>query len=207
MDQLLIGLKNLIRAKNVTIDDVVFRLHYRATFVILFGASVLVWCKFYIKTKICLVNYFLNLAKGFWGVDIDCMSNGDIPDRYLRTYCLVHSTFTKDNAWDKEIGVEVPYPGIDEYKPGDKRTYHTYYQWVSLVRFFQALFFYFPRMLWKHLEGGRVEAVTEELKIVGKRQSRIALLANILTENRPFYRSMIFKYSMLDVLNFLNVII
>ena len=207
-------LKSLIRAKNVTIDDMLFRLHYRATFIIVFGASVLVWCKYSIKKNLdkllkqmCLIKYFLNLAKGFWGVDIDCISNDDISDRLLRIYCLIHSTFSLDDAWKKQVGVEVAYPGVDEDTPGEKRTYHTYYQWVSLVLFLQALFFYFPRLLWKHFEEGRVEAVTDKLKSDANRDSSIALLANMLTESRPIYRSMIFKYSVLEVLNFLNVII
>ena len=42
MDQLLGSLKNLIRAKNVTIDDMLFRLHYRATLVVLLAGSLLV---------------------------------------------------------------------------------------------------------------------------------------------------------------------
>ena len=49
--------------------------------------------------------------------------------------------------------------------------------------------------------------VTEQLKIDVKRESRIALLAKVMTESRPLYRSMIFEYAELEVLNFLNVIL
>ncbi len=43
------------------------------------------------------------------------------------------------------------------YKEEDEKVYHAYYQWVPIVLFFQALSFYFPHWMWKHMEGGRMK--------------------------------------------------
>ena len=59
---------------------------------------------------------------------IDCLPRDDT---FLQTYCLIHSTYSLVDAWDKEVGVNVLYPGIDLSGHKEKRIYHTYYQWVS----------------------------------------------------------------------------
>lgn len=64
---------------------------------------------------------------------------------------------------NKKIGIEVPHPGIDKYTPGEKRTYHKYYQWVCFVLFLQAVMFYIPRYLWKMWEGRRLRSLILDL--------------------------------------------
>ena len=133
-------------------------------------------------------------------------------NKVAQTFCWVHSTFSLDAAWKKPIGKGgVPYPGVDKYVEGNnKQTFHVYYQWVVFVLFFQALFFYIPRSIWKQYEGGRVKALTEGMKSLDIRDSnrdKRALVVKYVKESRPLHNSMFFTYAVLEVLNFLIVII
>lgn len=123
------GLKSFLKASTTTTDNSIFRLHYRATSLVLVAFSILVTARQYI------------------GDPIDCMSDKipNLPDGMLDTYCWVHATFSLPDSWQKEVGKDVIYPGIDKYTPGDKVVYHAYYQWVCFVLFLQAVLFYVPR--------------------------------------------------------------
>ena len=68
------SVKGLIKLDTICIDNNVFRLHYKATFVILVTASLLVTSKQYI------------------GDPIDCIVE-EIPRDVMDTYCWIHSTF------------------------------------------------------------------------------------------------------------------
>src|SRR5437660_338438 len=112
MDKLFGGFKDLIGLENVYIDNLIFRLHTKFTVAILIAFSVIVTSTQYI------------------GDPIGCISKDDIPLKLLDVFCWVHGTFSIESAWHKEVGVEVPYPGVTKYTPGEKRIYHKYYQWV-----------------------------------------------------------------------------
>ena len=127
------------------------------------------------------------------------------------TYCWIHTTFSIENAWKKQVGVEVPYPGVDKYTPGEKRVYHAYYQWVCFVLFFQAILFYVPRYIWKAAEGGRFKNLILGLDypICSEDQkcNNRALLVEYLYKNLNNHNMLFRMFVATEVLNFLNVIL
>lgn len=65
----------LVKVDQVWIDNNVFRLHYKATFIVFVVASLLVTLHQYI------------------GDPIDCIVDG-VPPGIMDIYCWIHSTFT-----------------------------------------------------------------------------------------------------------------
>ncbi|XP_076343592.1 innexin inx2-like [Tachypleus tridentatus] len=192
MDKIFGSLKGLFKIQAVVIDNNVFRLHYKATVVILLAFSLLVTSRQYI------------------GDPIDCISRDDIPTRVLDTFCWIHTTFSVEGAWHKKVGVEIPYPGVDKYTPGEDRIYHAYYQWVCFVLFFQALMFYFPRYLWKGWEKGRIRALIMELNsptlTPDKKQEKRGVLMEYLMDNIHNHNFYVTAYFFCEALNFVNVV-
>ncbi|KAI8034771.1 innexin inx7 [Drosophila gunungcola] len=134
----------------VVIDNIVFKLHYRWTFVMLLVATLLITSRQYI------------------GEHIQCISNSVIAP-VINTFCFFTPTFTvvrDQNHTAHRLGSEPP--GLGNYDPErDSIKRHAYYQWVPFVLFFQALCFYVPHFLWKQWEGGRVKALVFGLRMVG----------------------------------------
>ena len=120
-------LKKLLKLDEVCIDNVVFRLHYKATVIVLVAFSLLVTSKTYI------------------GDPIDCIVDGSIPASVMDTYCWIHSTYTIPNRLTGKEGRDVAHPGVGHMDEGDEVKYHKYYQWVCFFLFFQAIMFYIPR--------------------------------------------------------------
>jgi len=185
------NLKALIKPSACVIDNYIFRLHYKATAVILVAFSLMV------------------TGRQYFGDPIDCISNDDFPSNLLDTWCWIHTTFSLESAWKKRVGVEVPYPGVDKYTPGEKRVYHAYYQWVCFVLFFQALLFYIPRLFWKAMERGRVKSLILELNspilAEDKKSANRSQLVEYLSRNRGQHDVMFKFYVVAEVLNLLNV--
>jgi hypothetical protein len=193
MDQLFGSLKSFIKTSSCVIDNHIFRLHYRATVIILVAFSVMV------------------TGRQYFGDPIDCISKDDIPSKLLDTYCWIHTTFSVENAWRKRVGDEVPYPGVDKATPNEKRVYHAYYQWVCFVLFFQALLFYVPRYFWKAMEGGRMKSLILGLNSPicseDTKTSNRALLVEYLHKNLNNHNTLFIMYTIAEVLNLLNVIL
>ena len=114
------GLKNLIKFSHVRIDTAVFRLHYSITVMILLAFSVIITTRQYV------------------GNPIDCIHNKEIPETVINTFCWIHSTYTIPSAHKKQVGIEVPHPGIDRTQDLEDRRYVKYYQWVCFCLFFQV---------------------------------------------------------------------
>ncbi|KAH8396081.1 hypothetical protein KR222_002755, partial [Zaprionus bogoriensis] len=135
----------------VVIDNIVFKLHYRWTFVLLLVATLLITSRQYI------------------GEHIQCISDNVVAP-VINTFCFFTPTFTvvrhmNNSELDKGTIFQ---PGIGPYNKGeDKIKRHAYYQWVPFVLFAQALCFYMPHMLWKKWEGGRIKALVYGLRMVG----------------------------------------
>ncbi|GFQ75277.1 innexin inx2 [Trichonephila clavata] len=185
-------LKDFIKVDAICNDNNVFRLHYRFTVLVLVSFSILVSCRQYL------------------GDPIDCIQNDDIPENVLETYCWVHSTFTLPDSLNKKVGVEVPHPGIDKYTPGEKRRYHSYYQWVCFVLFLQAILFYMPRYMWKFFDGGKVKTLVMGLNCcVLKPEDRSLckiLLVEYLKTHIDSHNGYLMWFTLLEIYNLLNVL-
>jgi len=145
----------LKKSDPAVIDNFSFKLHYRATFVVL------------------LVSMMLVSAGQFLGNPINCIADG-VPGGAMDLYCWIHSTFSVPSRWGKigeeygvggpdEIGRHNPHPGIAPLVPGEEVIYHKYYQWVVFVLFIQAVMFHLPRIVWKHSEGGLMKTLVGDL--------------------------------------------
>lgn len=186
-------LKYLTKIDFVTIDDLVFRLHYRFTFISLLVCSVLI------------------TGEQFFGKPIKCIKGGDVPEKLLETYCWVEGTFTLPKGLLKAIGTEVAAPGIEQFYEKDEIIEHAYYQWVCVVLFLQGLAFYVTRMLWKGWERGKIKHLIMDLnKVILKadvKKIKEDTLVEYLSKNRGRHNAYAFRYFICEVLNLFNVII
>ncbi|VVC30407.1 Innexin [Cinara cedri] len=186
------SVKGLLKIDNVCIDNNIFRLHYKATVVILVAFSLLVTSRQYI------------------GDPIDCIVD-DVPLNIMDTYCWIYSTFTIPNRIGGRIGKDVVQPGIASHVDGeDEVKYHKYYQWVCFVLFFQAMFFYLPRYMWKTWEGGRIKMLVLDLNcpIISEdcKADRKKLLIDYFANNLHTQNFYAIRFFLCEFLNFVNVI-
>ena len=121
MLELFRSFSSLFKIRHLNTDGLVFKLHYRAT------VSVLsVFC-------------VLMAARQYVGDPISCIHTADISKDVLNTFCWIHSTFSIPSAFLKEVGVEVPYLGVDNSRSGyQQRKEHRYYQWVVFCLLLQV---------------------------------------------------------------------
>jgi len=101
--------------------------------------------------------------------------------------------------------------GVGPYLEGkDGVTYCKYYQWVCFVLFFQAIFFYIPRYLWKTLEDGWMHALVTNHKVVmldkEQKSKIISQLVEYFIDNLQTHNSYTMWYYICEILNFANVI-
>jgi len=183
-----------LKFDKVCIDNNVFRLHYKVTVMVLVCASILVTSRQYI------------------GDPIDCMADG-VPGGIMDTYCWIHATFSIPEHWVGKQGADNAHPGVAPFAmDGEEPVYHKYYQWVCYVLFLQAGLFYFPRLLWKSSEGGRlrmlVEGMFEPKMVVNKseRSERISTIVKYFKNNRGTHTFYCLKFFGCELLNFINVI-
>jgi len=178
------------------IDNHIFRLHYRATVIIMLTAIALV------------------TSGQFIGNPINCMSDS-ISSGIMDVYCWIHSTYSVKDQFEGEKGKDFPHPGLgpdDTTGEGSGYTHHKFYQWVVFVLTLQAGMFYFPRLLWKSAEGGVMKLITSGLRDItafmdkGTRSDGVELIAkyyNIKHSRRGTY---FIKFVTCEILNFANVI-
>ncbi|XP_060836169.1 innexin inx2 [Rhopalosiphum padi] len=186
------SVKGLLKIDSVCIDNNIFRLHYKATVIILVAFSLLVTSRQYI------------------GDPIDCIVD-DVPLNIMDTYCWIYSTFTIPNRISGRIGKDVVQPGVASHVDGeDEVKYHKYYQWVCFVLFFQAMFFYLPRYMWKTWEGGRIKMLVLDLNcpIISEdcKADRKKLLIDYFATNLHTQNFYAIRFFLCEFLNFVNVI-
>lgn len=186
------SLKGFLKTDATCIDNGIFKLHYKATVLVLIACSLLV------------------TSRQYFGEPISCNKPDDIPAEVVNNFCWIHSTFSIPDAFNKKVGVEVPHPGVDKYKRGEDRVYHAYYQWVCFMLFFQAGLFYIPRYIWKVAEGGKMKTLIlgldnpvmdEDSKTI-KNKLLIEYLMSTLHEHSTY----IGLFILCEILNFINVI-
>jgi len=190
--------KGLIKLETICIDNNVFRLHYKATFIVLVVASLLVTSRQYI------------------GDPIDCIVE-EIPNNVMDTYCWIHSTFSVPgyskigqlDGFNRAHAGVAPEPYDDDGTKSEVR-YHKYYQWVCFTLFFQAILFYIPRYMWKTWEAGRIKMLTQEMNVPilepDAKKDRLKILVDYFTINRNNHTFYAFKFFLCELLNFINVV-
>ncbi|GFY48761.1 innexin inx2 [Trichonephila inaurata madagascariensis] len=194
MDKLFLSgtFKNFIKPRIFVTDGTTFRLHYRLTALLLTVGSILV------------------SATQFYGDPIQCIQSDDVPKKVLDTFCWVEGTFTLPKALNKEVGLEVVYPGVDQKDPGDEVVYHAYYQWVCFVLLLQAAMFYLPRLVWRTWEGGRLKNLLQQLNkpVLDHCQKKQCCdhLVRYFRTNMRHHSSYAYKYLLCELMNLVNVI-
>jgi len=177
---------------SVSIDNIVFRLHYRVTFLILIAGSLLVTSKQYI------------------GDPIDCMVGDGKIGKVMDIYCWIHSTFSVPTRVGSVPGVDQVQPGVAPLNEGPYQ-HHKYYQWVVFVLTLQAFFFYTPRIIWKTIEGGVMKTLVSDLNDVTafldktNRQDGVERIKKYFSQWRG-RGGYFFKFFLCELLNFLNVL-
>ncbi|KAK7079096.1 hypothetical protein SK128_007331 [Halocaridina rubra] len=183
----LVGLVK-VRLDHANIDSHVFRLHYRWT------------------TSLCFISCALVVAVEYIGDPIQCMTNTDAPaEKAINTYCWISSTFTI-NSTEKEGAI----PGLGQEQEGyHERTYHSYYQWVPFILFFQGCLFYLPHLIWKANEGKTVNTILQGLhensldKDIDKKKENII---KYLKESQGRNNKYSLVYFICEILNLVNVL-
>jgi len=186
--------KWLLKIDAVKIDNNVFKLHYRATFIVMTCACIFITANCYI------------------GDPIDCMVAG-VPGDMMDTYCWIHSTYSIPSRWVGKKGVDVPHPGVApvaDLEDGTEIKYHKWYQWVSFFLFLEALFFYLPRFFWKGSENGKVAMLVGNLKdslLSDKaKEAQINEIIKYYLRHRGTHFYYALRFFALEVYNFTNVI-
>ncbi|MPC34220.1 Innexin inx2 [Portunus trituberculatus] len=190
------SIRGLLKIDSVSIDNNIFRLHYKGTMFILVAFSLLI------------------TQKQYFGDPIDCIVEGVRAD-IMDTYCWIHSTYTIPALTGAELGVVVPHPGISNPnlhgQDNEHETrHHKYYQWVTLFLYLQAIMFYVPRYLWKIWEGGKVEMLVMQLNTPilddDVKRERKAMLVDYFSLNLHNHNFYAFRFFACELLNFINVI-
>ena len=114
------NLKDWVKFQDTNTDGAIFRLHNIFTAVLLLTCSLIITGTQYV------------------GKPIECLVNG-LPTHPINTYCWITSTFTMPDAFQRQVGKDVAHPGVaNDFGDEDAKKYHTYYQWVCFVLFFQV---------------------------------------------------------------------
>ncbi|KAL3270563.1 hypothetical protein HHI36_021100 [Cryptolaemus montrouzieri] len=135
----------LRETKDIIIDNLIFRLHYRYTAILLFVCTVLVTSRQYI------------------GEHIKCIVGNGLNAKVVSSYCFFMSTFTVFKHLDPQLvkNGTLPHLGVGPYTVGstEEVVYHAYYQWVPFMLFGQAIMFILTHIMWKKWEGGKLKAL------------------------------------------------
>lgn len=76
--------------------------------------------------------------------------------KVVNTYCWISSSFTYRNKPD--------FRQLNTSEHSEERIrFHSYYQWVPFMLFFQAITFYVPHWIWKMWEGGKIRMITKDM--------------------------------------------
>ncbi|KAK2716942.1 hypothetical protein QYM36_007179 [Artemia franciscana] len=183
-------LANLFKKDRVTIDNVIFKLHYRFTVFILVGCTLIIWLYQCLHPPI--------------------ICTGDDTKKYHTTYCWIHSTFTVQDNLGKEVGVGVAYPGVRSFTGREEKKDITYYQYVYFCLCLQALLFYIPHYIWKNRCSKNLELLVQNLSLPiddeRTRREQINLLCDCFVDNLKTNNMNAWVYFCCEILNCFNVV-
>lgn len=112
----------------------------------------------------------------------------------------------------KRVGVEVAHPGLGNIETaGGDRKFHSYYQWVPFMLFFQGVLFYIPHWMWKQWEEGKIRTISEGMRgalidTKEERQIRANRLVQYIYDTLHLHNSYAAGYFFCEALNFVNVV-
>ena len=153
MAELVSSVVKYLTVKETNIDNLVFKLYYKFTFILLFASSVL-----------------LHLTQ-FFGDPITC----NFGQEYAEDYCWIHGSPVFSYNYPKEGSEGLAKMGcvVGQPKEGEKwgtveeedKPTTSYYQWVSFMLALQAGSFILPYKFWKMMEGGLMKSFGTEGKL------------------------------------------
>lgn len=133
----------------LSVDNLVFKLHRIVTVVLLLSFSVVA-----------------SLAQ-YVGDPIECIKRDkDIDTKLVDTYCWIHGTYTKRPYEAGDLKGRDSRDHLDFAKCDPKSQdcwHHAYYQFVVMVLVLQAACFYFPWFFWSLCEEERVKSMVSGL--------------------------------------------
>lgn len=180
-----------IKSNSVSIDNGIFKLHYK------FTAIILISCGTFLSVK------------QFVGNPISCIANDAVPEVMLNDFCWVNPTFTLPRKVHLRIGKELVAPGVLHHTNDDELQLHNYYQWVFLVLFLQAACFSFPRYIWKACEGDLMKSLSSEITFPTidreMKEKRLCQLSECFL--RHHFGKYVSRFLICEVLNLGNVLI
>lgn len=189
--------KKHISLREVTIDNVGFRLHYRYT------------------TAILLVSTILVCSRQYIGEHIACVSEEkSVPVKVMNTFCFFTATFTVNKFHNHSMvqNGNIPHFGVGPSTKQDDVKRHNYYQWVPFVLFGQAITFYLPHLLWKIYEGKRLAKFSDGLRITSflkglNTQEKIDIVKKAFLERLHIYSSWAPMLILCEIYNVINLMI
>lgn len=186
------GLRLVVKRRNISIDNAIFRCHWFFTSTLLVSFSLIITARQYV------------------GQPIECHSVDKLPDSLLNSFCWVQSTFTVPQSCNQQqVGFDVPYPCIDNTRGREVKMF-AYYQWVGIVLFVQGLLFHLPYYLWKVWENGLIKAITGGLRIaVLSDQDRIKkrdIVVDYIHDHLGCHKRYALKYFLCEFICLLNLI-
>ncbi|CAH1176178.1 unnamed protein product [Phaedon cochleariae] len=216
-----------LKPQQYIIDNLAFRLHYKATVLFFLVGTILVTSRQYI------------------GEHIRCIADKGVPEHVMNTFCFFTTTFTVPYVNESKQDLEkitlqiknldaklldsgnLAHPGVGPYDFSEPIKRHAYYQWVPFVLFGQGLMFYLTHLLWKKMEGGRLRYLVDGLryaafsldekqlqvdkdsKIPSKsdKEQKIQEIRNIFLQGIYINRSWSMKLILCEIANLLHVVL
>jgi len=116
----------------INIDNVMFKLYYKASMVI------------------CMTGATVGIASQYFGDPISCQFEG-INSDVAQDYCWIHGSSYIPRDYQPHLKCIVDQEGVTS---SDDAPDTSYYQWVTFMFCIQAALFYLPYRIWTALEGG-----------------------------------------------------
>jgi len=195
------SIAGLLKAKqhdHTTVDDTVFRLHYRWT------------------TSLCFLCCVLVGAAELVGAPIQCLGDGSsMAERAVTTYCWIAATFTlylrvphgqtghPARYLPRLLGLGTHDASVHEVRP------HNYYQWVPFILFLLGCLFYVPHLVWKELEGKKCATILQGLNeeaVAARDERKLRKLVEYLQRSRGQQRRYAYGYLLLHGANMAAVV-
>ncbi|AIK25718.1 Vinx3 [Hyposoter didymator ichnovirus] len=187
MLNLMRALRGLVKPQSVHIDNIFFYVHYKFTVMFLITFSALV------------------ASRQYFGEPIDC-EFPEYPNGELNNYCYVQATFVR--AGMRGGNRDTFDPEVSRHTKEQHVRYCSYYSWVFITLFAQAVVFYIPRYMWKAWEGGRVRLLAIEANCpilshdcIKQETERLSQYFNMHLHTHNFYAYRFFFCELLNVIN------